>query len=250
MDAIDRHRISPSWQPSGIDIGRRRALVGLSGILMAGMSVRTLTAPFDWRFALAQGGQLGRCVLTPEAGEGPFYLDPRLIRSDLTSKQPGAPLNLALQVVRAGDCASLANARVDVWHADALGLYSGYEKQSGVGGISIKAAVGQQYLRGTQFTDATGNVQFRTIFPSWYGGRTPHVHFKVFLGGNEVVASQIFFPDEVTKEIFSSWDPYRQHATKRTTFNANDPIKQGIFSEVTRQRGSYVAKAVLVVAQR
>jgi len=128
--------------------------------------------------------------------------------------------------------------------------YSGYEKQSGVGGISTKAAIGQQYLRGTQFTDTAGNVQFRTIFPSWYGGRTPHVHFKVFLGGNEVVASQIFFPDDISKEIFSSVEPYRQHASKRTTFNTNDPIKQGIYSDVTRQRGSYAAKAVLVVAQR
>ena len=72
----------------------------------------------------------------------------------------------------------------------ALGLCSGYEKQSGVGGVSTKSAVGQQYLRGTQFTDQAGHVQFRTIFPSWYGGRTPHVHFKVFLGGSEVVASQ------------------------------------------------------------
>jgi protocatechuate 3,4-dioxygenase beta subunit len=189
-------------------------------------------------------------VLTPEAGEGPFYLDPKLIRSDITSSQPGAPLDLALQVVRAGDCATLANARVDVWHADALGLYSGYERQSGVGGISTKAAVGQQYLRGTQFTDAAGHVQFRTIFPSWYGGRTPHVHFKVFLGGNEVVASQIFFPDEISKEIFSSVDPYRQYASKRTTFNTNDPIKQGVYSDVTRQRRSYAAKAVLVVAQK
>jgi protocatechuate 3,4-dioxygenase beta subunit len=251
MDAIDRHQVGPSWQPSGIDIGRRRALVGLSGIVMAAMSARTLAAPVDSRFALAQGGQRpGSCVLTPEAGEGPFYLDPKLIRSDITSKQPGAPLNLALQVVRAGDCATLANARVDVWQADALGLYSGYERQSGVGGISTKAAMGQQYLRGTQFTDGAGSVQFRTIFPSWYGGRTPHVHFKVFLGGNEVVASQIFFPDEVSKEIFSSWDPYRQHATKRTTFNTNDPIKQGIHSEVSRQRGSYAATAVLVVAPR
>jgi protocatechuate 3,4-dioxygenase beta subunit len=236
MDAIDRHQVGPSWQPSGIDIGRRRALAGLSGLVIAAMS----TTP-AW-------AQIGRCVLTPEAGEGPFYLDPKLIRSDITSKQAGAPLNLALQVIRAGDCATLANARVDVWHADALGLYSGYERQSGVGGISTKAAMGQQYLRGTQFTDAAGNVQFRTIFPSWYGGRTPHVHFKVFLGGNEVVASQIFFPDEISKEIFSSVEPYRQHAAKRTTFNANDPIKQGIYSEVTRQRGSYAATAVLVVA--
>jgi protocatechuate 3,4-dioxygenase beta subunit len=239
MNAIDRHRTGPWWQPSAIDIGRRRTLVGLSGLVIAAMSSTR---------ALAQSP--GQCVLTPEAGEGPFYLDPKLIRSDITSKQPGAPLQLALQVVRAGDCATLANARVDVWQADALGLYSGYERQSGVGGISTKTAVGQQYLRGTQFTDPAGNVQFRTIFPSWYGGRTPHVHFKVFLGGNEVVASQVFFPDEISKEIFSSVEPYRQHASKRSTFNSNDPIRQGVYSQVTRQSGLYAARAVLVVAAK
>jgi hypothetical protein len=76
------------------------------------------------------------------------------------------------------------------------------------------------------------------------------VHFKVFLGDHEVVASQIFFPDEISKAIFSSVEPYRQHNSKRTTFNTNDPIRQGIYSDVTRQRGSYAAKAVLVVAQR
>jgi protocatechuate 3,4-dioxygenase beta subunit len=239
MDDGDRQPAGPWWQPSRIDVGRRRALIGLSGLVMAAMSSTR---------AWAQ--RPGSCVLTPEAGEGPFYLDPKLLRSDITSGQPGAPLQLALQVVRAGDCATLANARVDVWHADAVGLYSGYERQSGVGGISTKAAIGQQYLRGTQITDTAGNVQFRTIFPSWYGGRTPHVHFKVFLGGNEVVASQIFFPDEISKEVFNQWQPYRQHAAKRTTFNGNDPIKQGVFSDVTRQRGSYAAKAVLVVAPR
>jgi protocatechuate 3,4-dioxygenase beta subunit len=251
MDAIDRQMTGPRWQPSSIDIGRRQALVGLSGVVMAAMSSTRAWASFDSRFALAQDRQSpGRCVLTPEAGEGPFYLDPKLIRADITANQPGAPLQLALQVVRAGDCATLSNARVDVWQADAVGLYSGYEKQSGVGGVSTKAAVGQQYLRGTQFTDAAGNVQFRTIFPSWYGGRTPHVHFKVFLGGNEVVASQIFFPDEISKEVFSEWRPYRDHASKRTTFNTNDPIKQGIYSDVTRQSKSYAAKAVLVVAAK
>ena len=96
----------------------------------------------------------------------------------------------------------------------------------------------------------TGNVQFRTIFPSWYGGRTPHVHFKVFLAGNEVVASQIFFPEEFNKDVFAQWLPYRDHTSKRTAFNDNDPIKQGIYSEVTRQTGSFSAKAVLVVAQK
>ena len=229
----------PSWQPSRIDMGRRRALIGLSGIVVAAMGS-----------ARASAQSPRSCVLTPEAGEGPFYLDPKLLRSDITSGQPGAPLQLAMQVVRAGDCATLANARVDVWHADALGLYSGYARQSGVGGVSPDAAVGRQYLRGTQVTDMSGNVQFRTIFPSWYGGRTPHVHFKVFLGGKEVVASQIFFPDEISKEVFAQWQPYREHASKRTTFNANDPIRQGIYSEVSRLQGSYAAKALLVVASR
>ena len=232
-----QQRREPWWQPSGIDVGRRRAMVGLSGLLIAAMHPTT---------AWAQ--RAASCVLTPEAGEGPFYLDPKLVRSDIASGQPGAPLNLALRVVRAGDCATLANARVDVWHADALGLYSGYDRQSGVGGISTKAAVGQQYLRGTQVTDAGGDVQFRTIFPSWYGGRTPHVHFKVFLGGNEVVASQIFFPDEITREVFKEWQPYREHAAKRTTFNDNDPIKQGVYSDVARGRRSYSATALIVVA--
>ena len=239
MTCIRTQRPEPSWQPSRVDVGRRRALIGLSGLVVSAMG-----AEHAW-------AQISRsCVLTPEAGEGPFYLDPKLVRADITSGQPGAPLQLAMQVVRAGDCATLANARVDVWHADAVGLYSGYEKQSGVGGISPAAAVGQQYLRGTQFTDAQGHVQFRTIFPSWYGGRTPHVHFKVFLGGKEVVASQIFFPDEITREVFAEWQPYRAHVSKRRTFNDNDPIRQGVYSTVTLPRGSYNATAVLVVASR
>jgi len=236
MKATDLRAIKPTWQRSQLDPGRRRALIGLSALAMAAMGVERVWA------------QTPRsCVLTPEAGEGPFYLDPKLIRSDITSGKPGAPLQLALQVVRSGDCATLANARVDVWHADAIGLYSGYAKQSGVGGVSPETAVGQQYLRGTQITDPNGNVQFRTVFPSWYGGRTPHVHFKVFIGGNEVVASQIFFPDEITREVFAQWDPYRAHVAKRKVFNTNDPIPQGVSSEVARTGKSYSAKAILVV---
>jgi hypothetical protein len=57
MDARDRQQMSPTWQPSGIDIGRRRALVGLSGLVMAAMSATPAWAqrPFDSRRALAQG---------------------------------------------------------------------------------------------------------------------------------------------------------------------------------------------------
>ena len=47
------------------------------------------------------------CVLTPEAMEGPFYFDPKLVRSDITEGKQGAPLVLALQAVEAKDCAPL-----------------------------------------------------------------------------------------------------------------------------------------------
>jgi len=231
----------PTWRPSRVDIGRRHALLGLTGAVMAAMGARR---------ADAQTAGPGRCVLTPEAGEGPFYLDPNLVRSDIRAGQSGVPLAVRFQVVRDGDCATLADARVDVWHADALGLYSGYTEQSGVGGVSTAAAAGQQYLRGTQTTDADGRVRFRTIYPSWYGGRTPHVHFKVFLGGNEVVASQIFFPDEINEAVFTTADPYRAHVSKRTAFNHNDPFPDGVTADVSRDGDGYAAAAVLVVASR
>jgi len=193
-----------------VDAGRRRALLGIGAFAGAMTS----------REALAQAAA---CLATDDAGEGPFYFDPSLLRSDITESAVGAPLDIAVRVTRAGDCSVLAAARVDLWQADGTGLYSGYRDQPGVGGgISTDPAVGQTFLRGTQFTDEGGWVRFRTIYPSWYGGRTPHIHFKVFLGSEEVIASQIFFPDEVTAEVFGRFAPYRDHVARRTVFNAND----------------------------
>jgi hypothetical protein len=54
----------------------------------------------------------------------------------------------------------------------------------------------------------------------------------------------------VNNEVFTTWDPYREHVSKRTTFNNNDTIQQGVYSDVTRSRSSFLAKAVLVVAAR
>jgi protocatechuate 3,4-dioxygenase beta subunit len=205
----------PSTQ---IDLRRRRTLLGLSAC------ATTVLGPTD---TLAQ---VARCVLTPNAGEGPFYFDPKLLRSDVTDGALGAPLEIAIRVTRTGDCTALADARVDLWQADGLGLYSGYANQQGVG--ERVDVLDRTYLRGTQITDGDGRVRFKTIFPSWYGGRTPHLHFKVLLGGNEVVASQIFFPDEVSSEVFHNWDPYRRYVDRRKVFNHNDPIPGSILCEV------------------
>jgi len=225
------------------DLGRRRVLAAASAC------AATLALPQ----ALAQATS---CAVTPDAGEGPFYFDPSLVRADVTSGRLGAPLEFAVQVTRAQDCAPWAGVRLDLWQADALGLYSGYRDQPGVGGVPTEPTVGATFLRGTQFADADGWVRFKTVYPSWYGGRTPHIHFKVLVDGKERVASQIFFPDEINAEVFENWEPYREHLAKRTSFNHNDTFldrnadgrTDGVFCEVERyDRSGLAAKAVVTV---
>ena len=74
----DREQPGPVWELPEVDVGRRRALIGLSGVVMAAMGTGAA-------FAQARGS----CILTPEAGDGPFYLDRNLLRSDITSEGLG-----------------------------------------------------------------------------------------------------------------------------------------------------------------
>jgi protocatechuate 3,4-dioxygenase beta subunit len=200
--------------------------------------------------------QVESCAVTQDSGEGPFYFDPKLVRSDVTSGRMGAPLDIAVQITRGRACAPFASVRFDLWQADALGLYSGYRDQPAVGGIPTEPTVGATFLRGTQFADAGGWVRFKTVYPSWYGGRTPHIHFKVLIDTTEVVASQIFFDDEVNAEVFEHWDPYREHVAKRTVFNNTDRFLDtnrdgridGVFCDIERYDGNgLAAKAVVTV---
>ena len=179
------------------------------------------------RRSLAAGGARapGACILTATGDEGPFYFDARLVRSNIVDGCPGVPLELAMSVARVAGCAPIKGARVDVWHSNADGFYSGYDGQVGTGDEPRTSRPGRTFLRGTQFTDEAGAVVFRTIYPSWYRGRTPHIHFKVFVGGNEAITNQIIFPEDVNDAVFAQ-PPYRDHKGVRDTFNANDRILQ------------------------
>ncbi len=66
------------------------------------------------------------CILTPKQTAGPFYFDSRQMRRDITEGRLGVPLRLHLTVVDADRCEPIKGALVDVWHADAEGLYSGF----------------------------------------------------------------------------------------------------------------------------
>jgi protocatechuate 3,4-dioxygenase beta subunit len=198
---------------TGSPFTRRRLLAG-SALLAGG-------ALFG-RASFAQGSPPA-CVLTPQSTEGPFYFDPGQLRADITEGRPGVPLKLGLQVVEAGSCRPVDKARVDVWHADALGLYSGYRGQSDARNLST---VGETFMRGTQISDGAGQVAFSTVYPGWYRGRTAHIHFRVFLGERSAVTGQLYFPDALSDDVYAT-AAYRERSGKRETTNATDGLLRG-----------------------
>jgi protocatechuate 3,4-dioxygenase beta subunit len=189
------------------------------------------------------------CMLAPQATEGPFYLDPELVRADITEGRPGAPLELVLQVVTA-DCRAVEGARVDVWHCDAQGNYSGFARQ---GSDAVSDTTAQTFLRGTQFCDAGGIARFQTIYPGWYRGRATHIHYKVFLDEAVVLTSQLYFPDAFSERLYGTVAPYTDRASDRRVANADDGIfarsGDGAVAEVAEQSGGHTASLVVGVAE-
>lgn len=163
------------------------------------------------------------CKVTAEATEGPYYFDADAIRGDIREGRPGALLRLAIRVRDAG-CKPLDNAVVDVWHCDAAGLYSGFESASrGAGGGPGSGPTDEKtYLRGAQVTGPAGVVQFKTIYPGWYGGRTTHIHAKVHVDRETMLTTQLYFDDDYSAAVYER-EPYASREG-RDTFNDGDPL--------------------------
>ncbi len=170
------------------------------------------------------------CVVRPELTIGPYFVDGQLERSDIRSEpsdnsvKEGVPLTLNINVASVGDnsCTPIEGARVDVWHCDAQGVYSGVSDNS-------FDTSGQKFLRGYQLTNANGGVQFLTIYPGWYSGRTVHIHFTIRTKGSDnndyQFTSQFFFDDNLTDQVYTL-EPYASKG-QRNTRNANDNIFNG-----------------------
>jgi len=106
--------------------------------------------------------------------------------------KPGAPVGLRLSVVDASTSGAIKGAAVDIWHADAGGVYSG----------AIAGKAGTNFLRGVQRTDLKGLALFKSIYPGWYQGRAVHIHVMVHIGGNIVHTGQFFFSDALTDVVY------------------------------------------------
>jgi protocatechuate 3,4-dioxygenase beta subunit len=160
--------------------------------------------------AAADTGSAAGCEEIPEETAGPYpgdgsngpnvLTESGIVRSDIRSSfgsssgtAEGVPLTVTLTVLdQANNCAALG-AAVYLWHCNRDGLYSLYSD----------GVTDQNYLRGVQETDDSGQVIFTSIFPAAYSGRWPHIHFEVYpslaeatSAGNVIATSQLALPEQ------------------------------------------------------
>ena len=220
---------------------RRGSLVRLGGLLATALGAAGLKIDnSDGAGPAAVASGAVSCVLTPEQTEGPYYIANEAVRRNITEGRPGTPLLLRAFVVDASTCRPIKSAAVDIWHADAGGVYSGFGS----------GAASSTFMRGIQRTNAKGLALFRTVYPGWYRGRTVHIHVKVHLGGNIVHTGQLYFPDTLTDAVYRK-QPYSARPN-RDVRNAADSIfrnggSKSLLSVKKNSAGVYVATIMMGV---
>ncbi len=159
------------------------------------------------------------CERVAHQTAGPFYVEDRITRSAIAEDQPGRRLHLAFTVVDAETCRPRNGTVISLFHANAEGLYSGFAEQ---GSQRDQDTAGQTWLRGAQQTGEDGRVDFDTIYPGWYPSRVTHLHFTAWENDKLVLTSQIYFPDDVMREVYRH-APYRGW---RDTEDDNDEVRK------------------------
>jgi protocatechuate 3,4-dioxygenase beta subunit len=204
----------PTVRAMDTPITRRTSLLALGGLAAGALGWRADSAlsAGDGPAGVASGAIT--CVLTPEMTEGPYYVSGEQVRRNITEGRPGVALALALTVVDAATCKAIKGAAVDIWHCDALGVYSGVQGNSGT------------FMRGVQPTDAHGLARFTTVYPGWYTGRAVHIHVKVHIGGNVVHTGQLFFNDALTDAVYTR-APYNTRGARDVRDSSDSIYRNG-----------------------
>src|SRR5258708_32089641 len=107
-------------------------------------------------------------------------------------------------------------------------------------------------MRGTQSADARGVLMFRIAYLAWYRGRTPHVHFRIFIEDKDMLTGQMYFPDALSQYIFANVGAYQRKAV-RTVFNNNDEFARvdathGGYCDIKEEADYYLATLIIRVS--
>jgi protocatechuate 3,4-dioxygenase, beta subunit len=159
---------------------------------------------FGAAFCTVPGAFAEALTLTPAQTEGPFYPDhlpldtdnDLLVINDATTSALGEVTYLSGRVLDSRG-QPVRNALVEIWQADAQGIY----RHNGDNNDNRQAKRDQHFQSFGRFlTGTSGEYLFRTIKPVKYPGRTPHIHFKVKRGGQELLTSQCYIAGEPANE--------------------------------------------------
>jgi protocatechuate 3,4-dioxygenase beta subunit len=186
----------------------------------AGLAGVSTLIPFGSIFAGNGSNSPQSCVLIPSETAGPYPLDltanQAFFRQDIREDRSGVQLNLRMKIFGLANCAPMQNVRVNIWHCDKDGNYSGYDTQ-----------VGKTYLRGYQITDANGEVEFVTIFPGWYNGRICHIHFQVYVSSQYAAVSQLTFDLAAKNAVYAANPSIYTKGADPLTFNQDNIFSDG-----------------------
>jgi protocatechuate 3,4-dioxygenase beta subunit len=150
------------------------------------------------------------------------------MRTDTSNRsvQEGTPLRLILRVHDvndsdadgSGSCTPVKDAKVDIWHSNSQGVYSG---------IPDAGTSENDFLRGNQMT-------------GWYEGRAIHIHVKVrtFEGSNgDLEWTSQFYLNNSINEIVHTQPPYSNHGpvdlTNEEDFIYTGPSTDGLIQNNT-----------------
>ncbi|HNE30366.1 MAG: T9SS type A sorting domain-containing protein [Saprospiraceae bacterium] len=202
---------------------KRKDFLKLAGL--AGASTVVGSAASTVARAASASPPTDTCVLIPTETTGPFPLDltenTTFFRQDIRENKTGVQLNLKLKIIGADNCLPLQNVRVNIWHCDKDGAYSGYSQPNNPG------QAGLTYLRGYQMTDASGIVEFVTIFPGWYTGRICHIHFQVYVSSVYAAISQLTFPIAEKNALYAANSGLYTKGADPLTFNQDNIFSDG-----------------------
>lgn len=191
---------------------REETVVGRRAFLAGGVAASLIPYPGLARAAAAQLSP------TPRQTAGPFYPTtfPRDSDSDLVvvrgeaARAEGVVTHIVGRIL-GRDGRALAGASVEIWQCDARGRYLHPESD----GYGPRDRAFQGFGRAT--ADADGRYAFRTIKPVAYPGRTPHIHFGVRAGAQQLTTQMYVAGDPLNERdgLYRSLGRAREAVTVR-----------------------------------
>ena len=142
------------------------------------------------------GISCGSLIRTPWQGEGPFYpdkipvdTDNDLVKNGDNSFEAGGKILILNGILLNPDSEPVNHVSIEIWQTDKNGVY-------------MHSGSYARYIMDKQFqgfgrtkTDRNGQFFFRTIVPTEYPGRTPHIHMKLWRGKKNILTTQLYIKD-------------------------------------------------------